>query len=1844
MENIKTLYYERFIQHVVEAYSNNIKAAKAGHCMKITGLALKELKVLLPLVRPLNSDMVAYILSETEQGADYIHASKLIELRNDPTKAVLILVPTNSRTSAEDSYGDATFQNFSASTLQDSFLDKLETEIPEEKEVIWKQISELLVENKPLKSTVINYLLYLGLNQYSDEAWGNGMYLFGLLPDRDLVKTEGGIRRRFLINQEKVSSVLTDFSLTAVDRIAGLPLKRNTIQRDLMAFLSSEVEIEDAVSLFEKIENSHPEFNYASLPISVIGEGDPVKVEVELAPGSDPKKELVRDKQTGEYLLAIQPEKKGKVAFTITTTPSPKDNPDICSFEIAVVNIDDFSEVAVVKKTKVGTNKRATRRLSLSVSNGMFEDGEYVLRVRALDENGIVLDAKSDFKEANIEEIWQEAHRNNPTLQKEQFRLENNVLYCNESNVFTISNNGEAIDVDGTGKRVKVNTITQAMIHLRSLHLAKGEETVVDRSDESRNKWIEGSLNDTYQFDFGPAYAYQIQLSKKLMWLERTFLKNDDKFGHVEALLSGNPTDTKLLDPTDTAKEEPLFQAIGGVGVSEELISLRQDLFALIRESVGEESGLTCTLDIPANIGIIKSYLAEYDQWLRSCLEENLPEEVIVHLQNLDTVKLYVEMPDGTNATVKLLSPLHPLRLAWMVNLYELYEEWEERTLDNPKYRNTWYRKLDKLFQGELPMDVAPLILSDNAMNEAYQYIGELTFGWGAYAQPTKSENDVFASGYRQLKSYTAMLLNVARDKRIDSDVSQSLVVRHLMNYGLSHPYTDKLVINLFNAGDAAVFAQALVEMEKQNLGQELTYEIRLFSEDSVLQSGEAFKELLDPDALRAPEAEVFSQASGNRLFPKLRFSVNKISEFINNHDNYQAHLSFLVNPFAVHTELVRPDGLSRSFHLNGTICRNVVSAKNEGTGFVWNRYFSNKTMPSPVSESANTEVSIFARLQEATGMMLSSTHDESVPSTTLRLKESDMMLLSFVHDSSDWVVTFDKNMGPEFYDLPCLDDKAVPYLLDYVPGEETTGLSSFLTTKPTSEISALMIPLFKQYNIDLEKYDNFKEILEDVRSVSSSMLMQINTTSRKGFEVLGTTLAKRFLEKKGIAREAFLIPIDLHKELFTELDNNNKERADNLVVKIDPMKKELVFTVVEIKCRNAHYNAEELHDKMVNQIESTIYALRQHFEIAVDGCDRLDRELKVLELKSFLEFYIRRSDRYGQLAPEVTHSYLTFLSKLADGYAIRFKELGVIFDFEQQERQKKNFLGDAVIYTMGAPVIGDILNSTGTLNTQKLEALDNDFVNFFEPTFMTSPVEGPDDVQPAVSEEPNDSSKDDYEIIIPAKKTFVVKNKREGETETKKEDEVKADDKPSVTFGQDGADTPATAEAETQFSHTDTATSVVDTPSNDDTSPVDKDEPTSTAEHVEDDPNYEDPKYDVVIGKNDASPQFGIIGKMISNGRVIGMDLNECNTISLFGVQGAGKSYTIGSITEMVLRQFPKVNKLPAPLASVIFHYSDSMDYAPEFTSMVYPNDAAGQLAKLKAEYGAEAGSVKDVVLLAPTSQVEIRKAEYPDIEVHGIGFDSAELAVKDWMFLLGAVGNDSTYIKELKQIMKACRHNMSLENIRQGVANSSHMTASQRSLAEQKLDFAEEYITDGNKLQQYMKPGRLIIVDLRDEFIEKDEALGLFVVMLNIFSSVTSVNGQKFNKFIVFDEAHKYMNNKELVSSITTAIREMRHKGVSIMIASQDPMSLPVEIIELSSIVVMHRFSSPAWVKHVQKAITPLQTLTATEMASLGSGEAYLWANKASDKAITQRPIKISIRPRVTKHGGDTIQAVKS
>ncbi len=1816
-----TLYYSKFLQFFVNYYEEEIKNAKAGHCMKVTGFAENELQRLISLIKPINSSARVFILSDEKTGSDYIHASKLIEMRNDNGLPLIILIPSNSRTSAEDSYGDATFKELSVRELQYEFYRSLKRDAPEAMMSIISLLEALVGERNTRTSSLIEYLLFLESKDWTIQAWGDGLFCLDLLPDSKLLDNLDNVKRRLFYNI-RCTDVLCDFSISISDKVVELPMKPDTLQKEVVKFFGGEPSLVTPHAVCEAIYEKYPQLYFSNWPIKKLEESvENVKVFAELIPGKDPDKELVKD-VSNDYVLQIPYGKKSKVKVKMIFEPSPAELPELQKYKIELISQDGYVLRDEVKNAKIVTS-RSTKTVTLSISNGSYEDGVYFLRVHALDADGMELDKDNPFKPEAVQLAWEAAKAENPELTKEAYQAEHNVLTINETTFFTLVNlqaddSKEEVETS-IDKRRRCENLLQAYFNYRIESVRKGQELSIPEIP-SDTLWKEGSRNDIFSFDFGNAlFAYQIQCSKKLLEMERCFYHHSTQLGHVDAEISGNPTDTKLQD----------MHFIGlspEIEVPAELLNLRFALFNAIQCGAASESGVINTFQIYKNIDLVRDYIHAYSEWVRKQLEANSSEEVFVALQNIDTVSLSVEMPDGSRTLVKLISPIHTLRLSWLINMFDLYSDWEEKTVDNPEYKNQWYKKLDKLFLGDIPLEISPLILTDGAL-DVYQYVGELTFGWGLYAVPTKNAEDIFASQFRQLKSYVTSLLNITREKQIDSDVNLDLVLHHIENYAKAHQYADKIVINLFNAGDANVFADALVAMERRGMIKD--YEIRMFADDKLIQPGEALRDLLDPNSAQSDAAEPFSVASSNRLFPKLRFSINSIDDFIQEHEKYQAHISFLVNPFPVTTEMVRPDPQTHSFFLNCVITKSSVSYQVKNKSTIWNRYFSNQLMPSVVNEFANDTVRLFSDIQYLIAKTLSTTSTESVPATSLNLNEGDAMLLSFIHDVSDWVVTFDKNMGPEFYDLPSGENGDIPYLLDYIPGQERTGISSFLTTKPTSEVEGLMVPHFKEFGIDISDSKLFKSLLEDVRTVSSSILLQNNSSQNKTFEVLGITFTQRLLKRKGILKNSFIIPIDLHKELFEDLDSQNKERADDLVISINTETREIEVMVVEIKCRTSLTDEEEekLEEKMFSQINNTIVALESHFAQSLEDNERLDRELKTMELGELLRFYIKRSLRYKILRPEIAQEYLDFLNTLNDGYSIDYKKMGIIFNMGQEKKQRKDLWGDSIMYMMGKPVIADILSDDKPLDTFHLDADDEEFVSSF-PTSRRLTIR---DIEKRETSPRSVSFPADE--VVPAEApvdTFPVEP-----------DLVDVEPEPAIVPKLDGykREEEESAPHELRDSHEEKYEAKRQTALERE---VETEASSSPAIGEEIDPKYCEPKYDVLVGSNNATAQFGILGKTLVGNKTVAVDLDGCNTFSLFGVQGAGKSYTIGTVAEMTLKQFSNVNKLKAPLASVIFHYSDTMDYAPEFTSMIYPNDEAGQLAKLKQQYGAEPGCIKDVIMLVPENKVDERQEEYPDLEIHPIGFDSSELQVKDWMFLIGAMGNDSTYIHEIKQILKRLNKEVTLRNLKHGVAANQYLSQSQKNLANQRLSFAEDYITDGIKLQQYMMPGRLIIVDLRDEFIEKDEALGLFVVMLNIFSGVKTVNGQSFNKFIVFDEAHKYMDDKKMVDSITVAIKEMRHKGVSIMIASQNPVGLPTEIIELSSIILLHKFNSPAWVKHIQKSITSMQSLSSSDMASLGSGEAYLWANKATEKTITIRPMKISIRPRVTKHGGETIHAV--
>lgn len=1770
--NIEELYRKETIKAVLGLFKKDFERAAAGTCMKIAGLPgddLDELRQAIVAAHPL---LEVVILTDGVPANEHeVTATKLVELRNLEGRPLVLIEPSSIQTPAEDSFAVSVFKVLSVSRLDERMSQSLRDEVP----LALKPLVDVALafcSGRVGRECEVRYLLALKAREWDLVAVGEELQEIGFISDTGAVAETALWRNRMNWN-DKCADILSDFARQVPARVLGLPIAADSNQEALARFLGAS-RARTRLELMRELRASTEfgKLDFAKWRIPDFNQENRLKIRV-----GEVKSSAITIKD-GDKTLTVLPRKKAQLKIRITADPAPRNFTELKYFSIVLVAVDGMTQLQEIRKVKVTAGPKEYRDVTLAISYNQFESGTYFLRVFGQDEDGNALNTEDDFKDMAVQQRWLDLRKEDDQASHAAFKAENQAKTVNESEdiFFDFADedsdpNDDEEEDEKKSRKDKLAFAYQAFVKYRIAAMKAESELTFPQVEEGAGTWISGGEQQhVFHLKFVGGENYQIPVSDKLYRLERELLNHPGEFGSLNARLHSNPAYAGFVscgfEPCSTVELQPLVEK-------------RENLFSLIGASAPESSGVVETwLDLarPGVIEAIKDYVVQYQDALKAAMDRLLGSREnplksraeLIALQNVDTARVTLPLGGGVCRDVRLMSPLHPLRLAWFVNLLELYGDWEAKTVSDARRIADWTSELCGYFLGGLNPTNNPLVLFAGESHDLH-YAGEMVFGWGVYVPGEKARPGVGLASDRQIKLVLSRLLNLPFDDRIDNDVSEEMIVRYVGNYVRQHPYVDKLVVNVFNPGDGDAFVRSLISLEKR-FPDELRYEFRLCYEEGMELPGESFRELMNPESVISEKAECFSAAAENRLFPKIRFSINRMDEFLANPHDFSANISFLVNPFTVHTGLVEPDRDRSSDSLRGTVVESQIRYVVVGEEAQWCRSIwcgEGEDGPREFYHDSNRLLNV---VQSMVAMSMDPMKKGSVPGTYVAAGAPEKALIRQIHAIADWVVTFDRSIGPEIFDSQNTEDES-PYLLDFVPGKDLGGVSAFLTTRPGIEAYRFLEPYLKQVNLsELTARDQMLRMLEDIRTISGSLLLQAIATDNKAFEVLGLSLTKRMLEKKRYLQGAFLIPIDLHKDLFDVEGDDCRERADLVMAKIDLAKRVIDFAVVEVKCRTtvSGETLELLETKIGQQIEHSIEAFRKHFEMAgpAEG-DRVDRPIKNLQLRKLLEFYICRAARFDQLSPTARKRYLAFCADLDSGYELSFSKLQIIYNFAAERAHSKEVDGDATRYVIGKELIDQIMDQESDLNTLRLEETLRVPDPIPECEDKAMPV---DDPTPPV--QPSDTPSVQQPVVI-ADRPDQDPDMRQGGVEESPQDQS------------------------------------------------------------------QDVDFDSIVGGTDLStPQLGVLGIQKSSGRKIAIDLAETTTTSLFGVQGAGKSYTIGTLAEMVLTKIPGVNKLPAPLAGVIFHYSESMDYAPEFTSMNKPNDNESQIRTLLEKYGAKPTSVADIVLLTPKAKVEERRSQYPGIEVLPISFKSTELSVKDWQFLLGAIGNDSMYIRQINTIMRSNRNNLTLEGLKKEVRRSQALSQGQQALALARLGFAEEYIDDTFELSGVLRPGRLVIVDLRDEFVEKSQALGLFVVMLNIFSGVMG----GFNKFVVFDEAHKYMDDRELTSSIVTAIREMRHKGVSLVIASQDPPSLPNEIIELSSVVLMHKFNSPAWLKHIKKSITSLQYLTEHDMSSLAPGEAFLWANKSSDRQIMERPVRISTRPRATLHGGATIQAV--
>jgi hypothetical protein len=75
---------------------------------------------------------------------------------------------------------------------------------------------------------------------------------------------------------------------------------------------------------------------------------------------------------------------------------------------------------------------------------------------------------------------------------------------------------------------------------------------------------------------------------------------------------------------------------------------------------------------------------------------------------------------------------------------------------------------------------------------------------------------------------------------------------------------------------------------------------------------------------------------------------------------------------------------------------------------------------------------------------------------------------------------------------------------------------------------------------------------------------------------------------------------------------------------------------------------------------------------------------------------------------------------------------------------------------------------------------------------------------------------------------------------------------------------------------------------------------------------------------------------------------------------------------------------------------------------------------------------------------------------------------------------------------------------------------------------------------------------------------------------------------RVVALDEAHKYMTDSQECAALTEAllatIRLQRHLGARVIISTQEPTISP-KLLDLCSVTVVHRFTSPDWLNALRK-----------------------------------------------------------
>ena len=652
---------------------------------------------------------------------------------------------------------------------------------------------------------------------------------------------------------------------------------------------------------------------------------------------------------------------------------------------------------------------------------------------------------------------------------------------------------------------------------------------------------------------------------------------------------------------------------------------------------------------------LVKEYLLS---WAALLEEEKCPLLTLVHT---------VRVRSLSGKTIGLIVlPSHPLRVAW----YAAYDNLVLHTAYNQK---------------KMPAEVVRNELSglDGAMFPAwlpgFEKETSFIFGdlLGFHAVGMVLEN------HREPKAAVAMLARALNESdkensatSIVEEQSHLVLGKKVIRYLDCHLPSKQLRIHALRAGDGLTVARSLGHVHKhyENMSEDdgaegdLQQKVPAFSLEfypsfeshDTYTSGRFLTETRKKYRSRAGRQSLTDywmlealSLPGGVVMPKLRWALKD-----EQYPNGAAHLAIAFNMFENRVVVEDIASRARPFHVFGMLSFFDRQYTNTPYPLWCSTVLSSQEGEKHPADRAHTERLV--RLQNAIHKLVALNccgipKEKPVLRTELPSSEQDRLL--HLHRLCDWVITFDRNVGMEFFDSP-RDNSEVyeTYVIDCAPERDDLGCLQMITsTSNVEEVSSLINGTLDQMGLSRSRR-NAEFLLQHLKAISGKLAIRLTGQKPVEAELIALALSHANCLQAVSSnacwlplKHGFLIPIDDIQDLISSnavgLENNS--RPDFVHVSMTA-RSGLCFRFIEVKYRRNLRGART--SGMLERVREQVVSFREKWHRWYDHekiCQSF-RSIRRAKLARMLYFYANKANRY-YLPNKIHESIISEIDRMVE-------------------------------------------------------------------------------------------------------------------------------------------------------------------------------------------------------------------------------------------------------------------------------------------------------------------------------------------------------------------------------------------------------------------------------------------------------------------------------------------------------------------------------------------------------------------------------------------------------------------